>query len=53
MKINWPKLQQVEGSEHCLYSILENNQEKLYKNQEKLLQAIQLVYNAVKEKEAK
>jgi len=36
------KLEPVYGSKHCQYSVVENKLEILYKNQEKLLQAIKL-----------
>lgn len=39
------KLDPVHGSTYCQFSIIENDLEKLYKNQEKLLQAIRLIYH--------
>ena len=39
------KLDAVYGSKHCQYSVIENKLEILYRNQEKLLQAIKLIHN--------
>jgi hypothetical protein len=39
------KLEPVYGSTYCQYSVIENKLEILYKNQEKLLQAIKLLGN--------
>ena len=39
------KLEPVYGSTYCQYSVIENKLEILYKNQEKLLQAIKLLRN--------
>lgn len=39
------KLDPVYGSTYCQYSVIENKLEILYKNQEKLLQAIKLLGN--------
>jgi len=39
------KLDPVYGSTYCQYSVIENKLEILYKNQEKLLQAIKLLCN--------
>jgi len=45
MDINDIKLEPVCGSTHCAYSIIENKLETIYKNQEKLLEAIKLIYS--------
>lgn len=43
--INEIKLEPVYGSTYCQYSVIENKLEILYKNQEKLLQAIKMLSN--------
>jgi len=37
------KLEPVYGSSYCRYSVIENKLAKLYKNQEKILEAIKLL----------
>ena len=39
------ELEEVFGSSHCQFSVLENNLAKLYRNQEKILKAIKLLRN--------
>jgi hypothetical protein len=38
-------LEEVFGSSHCEFSVIENNLVKLYRNQEKILKAIKLLRN--------
>jgi hypothetical protein len=45
--LNEIKLDPVRASTYCQYSAIERELEKLYKNQEKLLQAIKLLGNAI------
>jgi hypothetical protein len=42
------KLEEVFGSKHCLYSIIENKLATLYRNQEKILSAIKILNNGRK-----
>ena len=37
------KLDEVNGSTYCQFSVVENKMRTLYKNQEKILQAIKLI----------
>lgn len=46
-EINKIKLKPVYGNEYCQHSILENKLEILYQNQEKILQAIKLLYTEI------
>jgi hypothetical protein len=39
------KLEEVFGSKHCLYSVIENKLAILYRNQEKILSAIKILNN--------
>jgi hypothetical protein len=39
------KLEEVFGSKHCLYSVIENKLAILYRNQEKILSAIKMLNN--------
>jgi hypothetical protein len=39
------ELEEVFGSSHCEFSVIENNLVKLYRNQEKILKAIKLLRN--------
>jgi hypothetical protein len=39
------ELEEVFGSNHCQFSVIENNLAKLYRNQEKILKAIKLLRN--------
>jgi hypothetical protein len=39
------ELEEVFGSSHCQFSVIENNLAKLYRNQEKILKAIKLLRN--------
>jgi hypothetical protein len=48
-KIEDIKLRPVYGSEYCAYSVIENKLEILYENQEKILQAIKLLYSQIYE----
>lgn len=41
--INEIKLEPVHGSQYCEYSVIEKKLEILYKNQEKILQAIKFL----------
>ena len=42
------KLEEVFGSKHCLYSVIENKLAILYRNQEKILSAIKILNNGRK-----
>jgi hypothetical protein len=42
------KLEEVLGSKHCLYSVIENKLATLYRNQEKILSAIKILNNGRK-----
>jgi hypothetical protein len=42
------KLEEVLGSKHCLYSVIENKLAILYRNQEKILSAIKILNNGRK-----
>jgi hypothetical protein len=42
------KLEEVLGSKHCLYSVIENKLSTLYRNQEKILSAIKMLNNGGK-----
>ena len=42
------KLEEVFGSKHCLYSVIENKLAILYRNQEKILSAIKILNNGGK-----
>jgi len=42
------KLEEVFGSQHCLYSVIENKLSILYRNQEKILSAIKMLNNGEK-----
>ncbi len=42
------KLEEVFGSKHCLYSVIENKLAILYRNQEKILSAIKMLNNGGK-----
>jgi hypothetical protein len=42
------KLEEVFGSKHCLYSVIENKLSILYRNQEKILSAIKILNNGGK-----
>jgi hypothetical protein len=42
------KLEEVLGSKHCLYSVIENKLSILYRNQEKILSAIKMLNNGGK-----
>ena len=39
------KLEEVVGSRHCLYSVIENKLSALYRNQEQILKAIKMLNN--------
>lgn len=39
------KLEEVVGSRHCLYSVIENKLSALYRNQEQILKAIKILNN--------
>jgi hypothetical protein len=39
------ELEEVFGSSHCQFSVIENSLAKLYRNQEKILKAIKLLRN--------
>lgn len=42
MKKIIPKLEEIQGSEHCQYSVIENKLAALYRNQLKIYEAIAL-----------
>jgi hypothetical protein len=39
------KLEEVVGSNHCRYSVIENKLSALYRNQEQILKAIKMLNN--------
>ena len=47
---NWPVLKPVYSSEYCQYSVIEYKLKTLYENQEKLLEALRLIYEHEVEK---
>jgi hypothetical protein len=42
-EINEIELEQVKGSTYCQFSVIENDLARIYRNQEKILQAIKLL----------
>ena len=41
------KLEEVVGSKHCRYSVIENKLSALYRNQEQILKAVKMLNNEI------